>query len=97
MLTGSEEFEHALPAAIGGRLTTNTVCVPCNRWAGRDIDQPWLDDPFVLDCHFEHQIPDRRGTINSSPFLTGKTEDWRWVSLGRDGVPVLRNAGVSSA
>lgn len=94
-LTGDEDPEHAVPAAIGGRLTTTTVCVPCNRWAGREIDQPWLDDPFVLDCRFEHEIPDRRGrTVDSSPLLTGKTDDGRWVTMGRDGVPVLRNAPV---
>lgn len=95
VLTGAEDPEHAVPAAVGGRLTTAAVCVRCNRWAGREIDQLWLDDPFVLDCRFEHQIPDRRGrTVDSSPLLTGKTDDGRWVTMGRDGVPVLRNAPV---
>jgi len=94
-LTGVEDPEHAVPAAVGGRFTTATVCVPCNRWAGREIDQPWLDDPFVLDCRFEHEIADRRGrTVDASPLLTGKTEDGRWVTMGRDGAPVLRNAPV---
>jgi len=96
VLTGTEDPEHAIPAAVGGRLTTKAVCVPCNRWAGRDIDQPWLDDPLVLDCRFQYRIPDRRGrTVDSSPLLTGKTDDGRWVTMGRDGVPVLRNAPVT--
>lgn len=94
-LTGAEDPEHAVPAAVGGRFTTTMVCAPCNRWAGREIDQPWLDDPFVLDSRFEHEIPDRRGrTVDSSPLLTGRTEDGRWVTMGRDGTPVLRNAPV---
>lgn len=96
VLTGDEDPEHAVPAAIAGRLTTTAVCVPCNRWAGREIDQPWLDDPFVLDRRFEQAIPDRRGrTVESSPLLTGRTSDGRWVTMGRDGVPVLRNDPVT--
>lgn len=95
-LTGAEDPEHAVPAAVAGRFTTTAVSVPCNRAAGRDIDQPWLDDPFVLGCRFQHAIPDRRGRIvDTSPFLTGRTEDGRWVTMGRDGVPVLRNTPVT--
>jgi hypothetical protein len=95
-LTGTEEPEHIFPAAINGRLTTRTVCVPCNRSAGRDIDQRWLSDPFVLDLRFSARIPDRRGKLlDASPMLTGMTDDGRRLTMRPDGTPVQLNTPVS--
>ena len=95
VLDGSEGPEHAVPAAINGRFTTPSVCTPCNGWAGNEIDQPWLNDPFVLDARFAHRIPDRRGRlVKRSPWLAGVTDDGARVALGRDGVPVMRNSVV---
>lgn len=94
-LTGNDEPEHAIPAAINGRFTTRAVCVPCNRWAGREIDQPWLNDPFVLEVRFEARVPDRRGKVlERSPFRTGVTQDGRRIELGPDGTPKLLNSVV---
>ena len=94
-LTGAEEPEHIFPAAINGRLTTRTVCVSCNRAAGREIDQPWLTDPFVLDLRFSQRIPDRRGNVlERSPMLTGMTDDGRRVTMRPDGTPVQMNTPV---
>lgn len=94
-LTGDEEPEHAIPAAINGRYTTRTVCVPCNRWAGRYIDSPWLNDPIVMDIRCTSQVPDRRGKVlQRSPLLAGTAEDGRRVALVPDGQPVLLNSVV---
>lgn len=96
VLTGTEEPEHVIPAAINGRYTMKTVCIPCNRWAGKEIDQPWLADPFVLDQRFWARVPDRRGKLlTCSPLLTGTTEDGRRVTLGPDGKPALLNSPIS--
>lgn len=96
VLTGNEDPEHAVPAAINGRLTTDGVCVPCNRWAGKEIDQSWLGDPSVLDVRFSDRIPDRRGRlVTASPMLTGTTADGRRVTLGPDGHPRQLNTPVT--
>lgn len=96
VLTGAEDPEHAVPAAINGRLITTAVCVPCNRQAGKEIDQPWLNDPFVLDTRFTDRIPDRRGNlVAASPMLTGMTADGRRVTMGHDGVPRQLNQPVT--
>lgn len=95
-LHGNEQPEHVLPRAVNGRLVARTVCDRCNAWAGRHVDRPWLDDPFVRDARFIYAIPDRHGNVpDHSPMLTGTTTDGTRVSLGRDGVPVALNSPVS--
>lgn len=40
--------EHVFAKAIGGRLTTNRVCKPCNDYLGREVDVLVTDHPFIL-------------------------------------------------
>jgi HNH endonuclease len=48
-LTGEEKPEHPIPASLGSSLTVTTVCDPCNEWAGREIDKPFMEDPLLTE------------------------------------------------
>lgn len=74
-LDGSPAPEHILPASIRAELTTNRVCTPCNRWAGEEIDQPWLGEVHVREARQRWQVPDRRGNPPPPVSYKGKLED----------------------
>lgn len=44
----SPSCEHVFAKAIGGRLTTDRVCKPCNDYLGREVDVLMTDHPFVV-------------------------------------------------
>jgi hypothetical protein len=40
--------EHVFPEAIGGTITTDRVCEPCNSFLGREVDVRLTDHPAIL-------------------------------------------------
>jgi hypothetical protein len=90
-LTGEEEPEHPIPAAIGSSLTVPNVCDPCNRWAGVHVDQPFLQDDWVLLHRAQHDIrdPRRPGRPVPHPLKHGTTDDGVRVTVDDEGRPHL--------
>ncbi len=105
VLDGSQRPEHplqALQAALGSSLQVFTVCDPCNDWADREVDQPFLNDLFVLEMRSAVRIRDhRRGTrgrVPPSPLLRGHTAEGEFFFIDdagvlRQGKPHVRDLG----
>jgi hypothetical protein len=77
-LTGDERPEHPIPAALGSSFTVETVCDPCNEWAGVHVDQPFLADDWLRISWAEHdlRIGRRRGRGRvTSPLRKGFTPE----------------------
>lgn len=70
-----------MSSAIGAELTTERVCTPCNRRAGREVDQPWLNDPHVRDSRILYDVRDRRGKRPQPRAVKTELEDARAVLL----------------
>jgi HNH endonuclease len=94
-LSGDEKPEHAIPAALGASLIVDTVCDPCNGWAGKEVDQPFLEDDWVRLHRSQSGVVDpRRGRKSrpiSSPMMQGLTEEGDFVSLDANGTPKMRS------
>ncbi len=85
--------EHPLSQAIGGQgWATPDVCIACNASGGRDVDDPFVSEPFILAARHRHQVPDPRGEVPPAPRLYGKLENGlpMYLELGRDGASVHR-------
>jgi hypothetical protein len=41
-------IEHVFPGAIGGTITTDRVCEPCNSFLGKEVDVRLTDHPAIL-------------------------------------------------
>lgn len=93
-LTGAEKPEHVVPASIGASLTVMTACDACNEWAGREIDQPFLDDLLLREARSQADQRDprrgRRARRVRSRLLTGHTADGDRVTYDHEqGRPVM--------
>jgi hypothetical protein len=91
-LTGRERPEHPLPAAIGSSFIVDTVCDPCNEWAGVNVDQPFLAEDWLRIVWAEHnlRIPRRRGRGRVvSPLRRGFTSEGVRVTVDEQWKPHL--------
>lgn len=77
-LTGQEKPEHPIPAALGSSFTVRTVCDPCNEWANKHVDQPFLKDDWARLHRAEHDVRDPRRPQRRTvphPLKRGFTEE----------------------
>jgi hypothetical protein len=59
----SPSEEHIFPRAIGGCLTTDRVCEPCNSMLGTSADAPLVEHPCILLRRSQLRIPGNSGRI----------------------------------
>ena len=68
--------EHLIPRMLGGALTCNFLCHPCNSWLGTEVDASAKSDPSILLAVRELQgdIPKlSRRLLEAHPYVsTGK-------------------------
>lgn len=98
VLTGTEKPEHPIQAAIGSSWEVFTFCDDCNRWASKEIDQPFLNEDLILELRSRYDVRDVRHSGRArripSPFLRGYTEDGFYVVADDQGNPHLRSSRI---
>lgn len=55
--------EHIFPAAIGGALVIDRVCLPCNNWLGTHVDALLTDHALILLKRAQLGMRDSKGNI----------------------------------
>jgi hypothetical protein len=73
-------------------LTVRTVGDPCNLWASRNIDQPFLRDDWVRLHRAEHDVRDhrrRQARAVPHPFKRGFTDEGVLVTVDDEWRPHL--------
>lgn len=97
-LTGDEKPEHPIQAAIGSSWDVFTFCDDCNGWLSSEVDQAFLDEPFILELRSRYDVRDQRHSGRArrtgSPILRGHTEEGLYVVADEDGKPHLRGTRV---
>jgi hypothetical protein len=87
-----QSVEHPLPRAIGGAgFSSPDYCDPCNKRAGREVDQPFVSHVTILAMRHVHGVPDSGGEIPPAPRVFGDidTGGRGYVELG-SGLPARR-------
>jgi nucleotide-binding universal stress UspA family protein len=95
-LDGTQRPEHPLAAALRSSIRVYCVCDPCNTWAGIEVDQWFLDDPFVLELRSSLDVRDPRHPDRPipSPLLRGHDENGIWIASDADGNPRMPDGGI---
>lgn len=73
--------EHIVPATLGAELTTDAVAASCNERAGKEVDQPLINDLFVAFNRVFFDIRDRRGNRPPNPVRNATFRDGTPVTL----------------
>ncbi len=59
-LDGDQPPEHAIPLALGSRITTYTTCAVCQPKLSQQVENKWLRDFFVQAARAQHPVVNRR-------------------------------------
>lgn len=63
----ARSLEHPLPQTLGGGgWATRDVRLSCNTYAGREIDEPFSRQIWILWDRHRYDVPDARGGHNQS-------------------------------
>ncbi len=81
--------EHIIPDIIGGALTIDTVCTPCNSLLSKLVDGPFSGCPLVERARFSHSIGGKRGRV-PFPFALGTLPTGQKIGLNRDFKPHVK-------
>lgn len=80
--------EHIFPEALGGTLTTNNVCKPCNDLLGHTVDEPLVNHTLVALIRRNLKLAGKKGKL-PNPF--------EHATLGDDSEHKVRYAPVPGA
>lgn len=66
-------LEHPLSQTLGGGgWATRNVCSSCNTYAGREIDEPFARQIWVLWDRHRYEVPDARGDVPRAPRIVSR-------------------------
>ncbi|MDX2145787.1 MAG: HNH endonuclease [Rhodospirillaceae bacterium] len=82
-------IEHVIPAAIGGRLTSNFLCKPCNDLVGAKIEADVRKDPSVRIAmtHLRPAIPKVAEQVEENQLIKIRSANGSISGFIKDGVP----------
>jgi HNH endonuclease len=69
-------LEHPLSQVLGGSgWATRDVCGTCNEYAGREIDEPFARQTFILFDRHRYEVPDPRGAVPPAPRIVSRLKE----------------------
>lgn len=77
--------EHVIGAALGGAWTVRDVCDDCQKWANKEIDEPFAQTTIMRSRRHRLKIPDRYGNVPDAPTQVVDLADGRKGRITFDG------------